>query len=153
MNMAERRKAFKGETIIIRHPRKEAMDCDCYKRGDEFEVVDVTASGVKVHSEKSVPESMRWDYRDDRTMFVEDWEYRIKGINAEIDYTIVIVDPIASEGWYDLGDKFKVLDSNDFGVKVAIDGCNDEFLWWNGEPNTAFIAHEEYEVLRNGKDN
>lgn len=152
MDMAERRKAFKGETIIIRRPRKEAMDCDCYKRGDEFEVVDVTADGVKVHSEKSVPESMRWDYRDDRTMFIEDWEYKIKGLEAEIGETIVIINPIITDGFYGQGDKFKVLDVDKAGVKVAIDGCDDELLWWNGESNTAFIAHEEYEVLKNGKD-
>ena len=71
------------------------------------------------------------------------------GMEAEIGETIVIVSPMLSDGFYGYGDKFKVLAKNDYGVKVAIEGCNDELLWWGGEPNTAFIAHEEYAVLRN----
>lgn len=73
------------------------------------------------------------------------------GMEAEIGETIVIVNPMLSDDFYGFGDKFKVLDKNDYGVKVAIDNCDDELLWWNGDPNTAFIAHEEYEVLKKGK--
>ena len=71
------------------------------------------------------------------------------GMEAEIGETIVIVSPMLSDGFYGYGDKFKVLAKDDYGVKVAIEGCDDELLWWGGEPNTAFICHEEYEVLRN----
>ena len=75
------------------------------------------------------------------------------GMEAEIGETIVIVSPMLSDGFYGVGDKFKVLAKDDYGVKVAIEGCDDELLWWGGEPNTAFIAHEEYEVLRDGENN
>lgn len=71
------------------------------------------------------------------------------GMEAEIGETIVIVNPFLSFGFYDFGDKFKVLDKNDYGVKVAIDNRDNKLLCWNCEPNTAFIAHDEYEVLRN----
>lgn len=82
-----------------------------------------------------------------------DMAARNKETEVKVGETIVIVNPIATDGFYGLGDKFTILDKDGYGVKVAIEGCDDELLWWNGEPNTAFIAHEEYEVLRDGENN
>lgn len=146
-----KRKALSGETIIIRWPRAEARQNNCYKNGDRFQAMGITADGVIVHSEKPVPESMRWSYKDDRSMYVEDWEYCVEGMKAEIGDIIVVVNPAISDGCYGLGDKFKVLNVDEFGVRVAIEGCDDDFLRCFGKENTSFIEHKEYEVMQKGK--
>ena len=47
------------------------------------------------------------------------------GMEAEIGETIVIVSPMLSDGFYGVGDKFKVLAKDDYGVKVSIQGSDD----------------------------
>lgn len=163
-NTTIRRSIIKGCAVKL---FTTAIDNTCEKRifviclpdsGDFEIIVKPVTNAVSeiVENEQEwefLAQLIRWDYNDDRFMYVEDWECRVKGVEAEIGETIVIVNPIATDGYYTLGDKFKVLDKDDAGVKVAIDGCDEELLWWNGEPNTAFITHEEYEVVKNGKDN
>lgn len=52
---------------------------------------------------------------------------------------------------YGLGDKFKVLNVDEFGVRVAIEDCDDESLRGFGTENTSYIEHKEYEVLKKEK--
>lgn len=70
-------------------------------------------------------------------------------MKAEIGDIIVIVNPAVSNACYGLGDKFKVLNVDEFGVRVAIEDCEDESL--RCFENTSFIEHKEYEVLKKGK--
>lgn len=72
-------------------------------------------------------------------------------MKAEIGDIIVITNPAASNICYCLGDKFKVLNVDEFGVRVAIEDCDDESLRGFGTENTSYIEHKEYEVLKKGK--
>ena len=70
-------------------------------------------------------------------------------MKAKIGDIIVIVNPAVFDACYGLGDKFKVLYADEFGVRVAIEGCEDKSL--QGFEITSFIEHKEYEVLKKGK--
>lgn len=72
----------------------------------------------------------------------------MKAENGDI---IVIVNPAVSDSCYSLGDKFKVLNVDEFGVRVAIEDCDDESLRGFGTENTSYIEHKEYEVLKKEK--
>ena len=70
-------------------------------------------------------------------------------MKAEIGDIIVIINPAVSNACYGLGDKFKVLNVDEFGVRVAIEDCEDKSLRYF--ENTSYIEHKEYEVLKKGK--